>query len=151
MVVFTITFIAHGPAGLRHASVGIIVFVPQTKQVCILCTVNIKYEVLNSVALTPVAVFLCSSGPLLSQLHILLFDPPLCVLCCLQMVVGVVAGQITLIGYLSLRQGLQQWPFLLPLPVIVLYLSSRYSRPFCFLSIFLCVYVAFFAHFWKKY
>lgn len=42
-----------------------------------------------------------------------------------QMVLGAVAGQITLIGYMSLRQGLRQLPFLLPLPLIVLYLSSR--------------------------
>ena len=42
-----------------------------------------------------------------------------------QVVVGAVAGQVTLIGYMSLRNGLRQLPFLLPLPLIVLYLSSR--------------------------
>ena len=42
-----------------------------------------------------------------------------------QVVVGAVAGQVTLIGYMSLRKGLRQLPFLLPLPIIVLYLSSR--------------------------
>ncbi|CAN0019014.1 unnamed protein product [Ectocarpus sp. 12 AP-2014] len=43
-----------------------------------------------------------------------------------QLVVGAVAGQVTLIGYMSIRQGLRQWPFLLPLPLVVLYLSSRW-------------------------
>ncbi|CAM9697534.1 unnamed protein product, partial [Ectocarpus sp. 4 AP-2014] len=43
-----------------------------------------------------------------------------------QLVVGAVAGQVTLIGYMSIRQGLRQWPFLLPLPLLVLYSSSRW-------------------------
>lgn len=45
-----------------------------------------------------------------------------------QVVVGAVAGQVTLIGYMSLRKGLKQLPFLLPLPIIVLYLSSRWQQ-----------------------
>lgn len=45
-----------------------------------------------------------------------------------QLVVGAVAGQVTLIGYMSIREGLRQWPFLFPLPALVLYSSSRYVR-----------------------
>ncbi|CAM9820296.1 unnamed protein product [Pylaiella littoralis] len=45
-----------------------------------------------------------------------------------QLVVGAVAGQVTLIGYMSIRQGLKQLPFLVPLPLVVLYLSSRWRE-----------------------
>lgn len=43
----------------------------------------------------------------------------------LQLILGAVAGQFTLIGYMSIREGLKQLPFLLPLPVLVLYSSAR--------------------------
>lgn len=60
------------------------------------------------------------------------------------MVVGAVAGQVTLIGYMLIRKGIKQWPFLLPLPVLVLYLSSRWVDPdffFYFVVVGRCVRV----------
>lgn len=57
------------------------------------------------------------------------------------MVVGAVAGQVTLIGYMLLRKGIKQWPFLLPLPVLVLYLSSRWVDLDFFLSLLVLVVV----------
>lgn len=53
------------------------------------------------------------------------------------MVIGAMAGQITLLGYMSLRGGNdQQWPFIIPLPFMVLYLSTRCVR--VFLVLFHC-------------
>ncbi|CAM9490245.1 unnamed protein product [Chrysoparadoxa australica] len=45
-----------------------------------------------------------------------------------QVVVGEVAGLITLIGYMSIRDGLRQVPALLPLPILVLYIGMQWTR-----------------------
>lgn len=43
-----------------------------------------------------------------------------------KMVVGAVAGQVTLLGFmLERRRGVLQVSFLIPLPIVVLYLAGR--------------------------
>jgi hypothetical protein len=45
-----------------------------------------------------------------------------------QIVIGATAGLVTLIGYMSIRRGYEQGPFLLPLPFMVLYFGLQWTR-----------------------
>ncbi|CAM9494496.1 unnamed protein product [Phaeothamnion confervicola] len=45
-----------------------------------------------------------------------------------QVLVGSVMGQIALMGYMAIKRGVTQGPFLLPLPIIVIYFGSRWNR-----------------------
>eukprot|EP00612_Vaucheria_litorea_P001677 CAMPEP_0171454584 /NCGR_PEP_ID=MMETSP0945-20130129/1804_1 /TAXON_ID=109269 /ORGANISM="Vaucheria litorea, Strain CCMP2940" /LENGTH=758 /DNA_ID=CAMNT_0011979621 /DNA_START=823 /DNA_END=3099 /DNA_ORIENTATION=- len=44
-----------------------------------------------------------------------------------QMVIGSVAGLVTLIGYMSIRKGYEQGPFLVPLPFLVLFYGLKWT------------------------